>query len=214
MTKFSVSRYIYYMSLDGQECKLFIVLIEVPLAADITYCVFNIEVTCISYLTSFSYFSGMFGTTVSSSCLGVALSLEQGDSMAKSPTDPSAGVCSHILSGSHRDSDDSPRPEEVKVSHTSSSGKSQYIIHTFTVTKVPPGVFFVFFCQHVQKRVKNARFSRDKMQLQCLDQQGQFSQEDHTRDKIRHRVRQMLSDSPTEENRVLIIKGKREICEP
>ncbi len=65
---------------------------------------------------------------------------------------------------------------------------------------------------HVQQRVKNARFSRDKMQLQSLDQQeGQFSQRDHTRDKIRHRVRQMLSDSPTEENRLLIIKGKREI---
>ncbi|XP_070698899.1 TOG array regulator of axonemal microtubules protein 1 isoform X2 [Pempheris klunzingeri] len=53
----------------------------------------------------------------------------------------------------------------------------------------------------------NARFSRDKTRQQCLDQQeGQLSQGDHTRDKIRHRVRQMLSDSPTEENRVLIIK--------
>lgn len=63
---------------------------------------------------------------------------------------------------------------------------------------------------HVQERVKNARFSRDKMRLQRLDQsEGQLGQGDHTRDKIRHRVRQMLSDSPTEENRVLIIKGKR-----
>ncbi|XP_051247473.1 TOG array regulator of axonemal microtubules protein 1 isoform X2 [Dicentrarchus labrax] len=113
---------------------------------------------------------GMFGTAVSSSRPGVALSLEQGDSVAKPPTDPSAGIYSRALSGSHRDTDDSPRPDEVK-------------------------------------RVKNARFSRDKMRLQCLDQQdGQFSQADHTRDKIRHRVRQMLSDSPTEDNRVLIIK--------
>lgn len=114
---------------------------------------------------------GMFGTAVSSSRPGVALSLEQGDSVAKPPTDPSAGIYSRSLSGSHRDSDDSPRPDEVK------------------------------------QRVKNARFSRDKMRLQCLDQQeGQLSQGDRTRDKIRHRVRQMLSDSPTEENRVLIIK--------
>lgn len=85
---------------------------------------------------------------------------------------------------------------------------------SFRVTKVPPCAFFFFLYQHMQKRVKNARFSRDKMQLQCLDQQEQFSQEDYTRDKIRHRVRQMLSDSPTEENRVLVMKGKRVICEP
>nr|XP_046268903.1 TOG array regulator of axonemal microtubules protein 1 isoform X2 [Scatophagus argus] len=113
---------------------------------------------------------GMFSTAVSSSCPGVALSFEQGDSVAKPPTDPSAGIYSHTVSGSHRDSDDSPHPEEVK-------------------------------------RVKNARFIQDKMRLHCLDQhEEQFSQGDHTRDKIRHRVRQMLSDSPTEENRVLIIK--------
>lgn len=113
---------------------------------------------------------GMFGTTVSSSRPGVGLSLEQGDFEAKPPTDPSAGIYSHALSGSHPDGDDSPRPDEVK-------------------------------------RGKNARFSREKMKLQCLDQQEeQFSQGNHTRDKIRHRVRQMLSDSPTEENRLLIIK--------
>ncbi|XP_063765412.1 TOG array regulator of axonemal microtubules protein 1 isoform X2 [Eleginops maclovinus] len=57
------------------------------------------------------------------------------------------------------------------------------------------------------ERVKNAKFHRDKMRLQCLDQQeGQCSQADATRDTIRHRVRKMLSDSPTEENRELIIK--------
>lgn len=68
---------------------------------------------------------------------------------------------------------------------------------------------------HMQQRVKNSRFGQDKTRLQGLEQQeGQFSQGDHTREKIRHRVRQMLSDSPTEENRALIIKGKREFCEP
>ncbi|XP_037602306.1 TOG array regulator of axonemal microtubules protein 1 isoform X1 [Sebastes umbrosus] len=114
---------------------------------------------------------GMFGTAVSSSRPGVASSLDQGDFVAKPPTDPSGGIYSHALSGSHLDGDDSPRPDEVK------------------------------------QRVKNARFNRDKTRLQCLDQQeGQCAQADHTRDKIRHRVRQMLSDSPTEENRVLIIK--------
>lgn len=170
------------------------------------------EVTCISYLTSPSCFSGMFGTAVSSSCPGVASSLEQGDSVAKPPTDLSAGICSHTLSGSHRDSDDSPRPEEVKVSHTLSSGKSQYIIQSFQLLM---SHLVCFLPLHVQQRVKNARFSQDKMQLQCLDQQeGQFNQGDHTRDKIRHRVRQMLSDLPTEENKLLIIKGKGEICEP
>ncbi|XP_068436112.1 TOG array regulator of axonemal microtubules protein 1 isoform X2 [Clinocottus analis] len=113
---------------------------------------------------------GMFGTAVSSSRPGAASSLEQGDSVSKPPIDPSAGIYSHAVSGCHLDSDDSPRPDEVK-------------------------------------RVKNARYSRDKMRLPCLDQhEGQCSQVDHTRDKIRQRVRQMLSDSPTEENRVLIIK--------
>lgn len=154
----------------------------------------------------------MFGTAVSSSHPGVALSLELGDSVAKPPTDPSAGIYSHALSGSHRDSDDSLRPDEVKVSHTLSSGKSWYIIQSF---QLPESHLVCFPPMHVRQRVKNARFSRDKMRLQCLDQQeGQFGQEDHTRDKIRHRVRQMLSDSPTEENRLLIIKGKRKIWKP
>lgn len=66
----------------------------------------------------------MFGTAASPSSPGAALSLEQGDSVAKPPADPSAGVYSHALSGSHLDSDDSPRPDEVKVSHTLCSGKS------------------------------------------------------------------------------------------
>ncbi|XP_069008075.1 TOG array regulator of axonemal microtubules protein 1 isoform X2 [Embiotoca jacksoni] len=59
----------------------------------------------------------------------------------------------------------------------------------------------------VKGRGKNARLGRDKSWLQHLDQlDGQFTEGDQARDKIRHRVRQMLSDSPTEENRVLIIK--------
>ncbi|XP_041668146.1 TOG array regulator of axonemal microtubules protein 1 isoform X2 [Cheilinus undulatus] len=62
-------------------------------------------------------------------------------------------------------------------------------------------------CSDEVKRVKNTRFSRDRMRLQGLDQEEeQFIQRDQTREKIRHRVRQMLSDSPTEENRALIIK--------
>ncbi|XP_078031132.1 TOG array regulator of axonemal microtubules protein 1 isoform X1 [Epinephelus lanceolatus] len=114
---------------------------------------------------------GMFGTAASPSSPGAALSLEQGDSVAKPPADPSAGVYGHALSGSHLDSDDSPRPDEVK------------------------------------QRVKNSRFNRDKTRLQCLEQQEeQCSQADQKREKIRHRVRQMLSDSPTDESRALIIK--------
>ncbi|XP_042357180.1 TOG array regulator of axonemal microtubules protein 1 isoform X2 [Plectropomus leopardus] len=113
---------------------------------------------------------GMFGTAASSSRAGAALSLEQGDSVAKPPAVPSAGIYHHASSGSHLDSDDSPRPDEFK-------------------------------------RMKNARFNRDKTRLQGLDQQEeQCSQADHKREKIRRRVRQMLSDSPTEENQMLIIK--------
>lgn len=64
----------------------------------------------------------------------------------------------------------------------------------------------------MQQRAKNTRFGRDRMQLDCLDQhEGPLSQEDHTRVKIRHRVRQMLSDVPAEENKVLMFKGKNKI---
>ncbi|XP_077408053.1 TOG array regulator of axonemal microtubules protein 1 isoform X2 [Vanacampus margaritifer] len=45
--------------------------------------------------------------------------------------------------------------------------------------------------------VINTRSIRDKIQLQHLDQ---FEEQSSQRDKIRHRVRQMLSDSPNEEN--------------
>ncbi|XP_074547737.1 TOG array regulator of axonemal microtubules protein 1 isoform X2 [Halichoeres trimaculatus] len=107
---------------------------------------------------------GMFGTAVSSSRPGAAVTLEQVDSLATSPTNPPAGIYSHV----RLDGDDSPRLDE---------------------------------------RVKNTRFCRDRMWLQGLDQQeGQLLQEDQRREKIRHRVRQMLCDSPTEQNRALNIK--------
>lgn len=57
---------------------------------------------------------GMFGTAVSSSRPGVSLSLEQGDLVATSPGDPSAGIYSNTFSGLHLDSDDSPRPDGLK----------------------------------------------------------------------------------------------------
>ncbi|TNN87143.1 Protein FAM179B [Liparis tanakae] len=77
---------------------------------------------------------GVFGTAVSSSRPGAAPSPEQGDSVSKPHTDPSAGLYSHAVSGSRLDGDDSSCPDELK------------------------------------QRVKNPRFSRDKMKLQGLDQ--------------------------------------------
>lgn len=76
------------------------------------------------YLQTFpSCFLGMFGTAVSLSHSGVALSFDQGDSVAKQPGDSSAGIHSHALSGSHLESNDSSRPDELKASHTLSTGK-------------------------------------------------------------------------------------------
>ncbi|KAM6912549.1 TOG array regulator of axonemal microtubules protein 1 [Xenentodon cancila] len=58
-----------------------------------------------------------------------------------------------------------------------------------------------------KERVKNTRFGWDQARLQSLDQlDNQLSQGDQAREKIRHRVRQMLSDSPTGENGDLVIK--------
>ncbi|KAM8913831.1 TOG array regulator of axonemal microtubules protein 1 isoform 2-T3 [Spinachia spinachia] len=56
---------------------------------------------------------GMFGSAPPPSRPGDASSLEQGDSAVKPPTEPSAGIHSHAGSGTHRDRDDSPHPEEV-----------------------------------------------------------------------------------------------------
>ncbi|XP_028252223.1 TOG array regulator of axonemal microtubules protein 1 isoform X2 [Parambassis ranga] len=113
---------------------------------------------------------GMFGTAVSSSHTGVALSLEQGDFAANPPTDSSSGIYSYALYSSHLDSDDSPRRDEVK------------------------------------ERAKNSRFSRDKTQLQHLDHLDEQLNQGDQSDKIHHRVRQMLSSSPTVESRKLLIK--------
>ncbi|XP_037551179.1 TOG array regulator of axonemal microtubules protein 1 [Nematolebias whitei] len=56
-------------------------------------------------------------------------------------------------------------------------------------------------------RVKNLRTGRDKTRQQGLDQpEGQSGQEDKTKERIRLRVKQMLSDSSTEQNKELIIK--------
>lgn len=67
----------------------------------------------------------------------------------------------------------------------------------------------------VQQRVKNTRLSRDRMQLDCLEQfEGPVSHEDPSRVKIRHRVRQMLSDVPAEENKALLFKGKSKSFSP
>lgn len=85
----------------------------------------------------------MFGPTVSLSCPGDALSFEQGDSVANPPTDHSADIYTLNLSGSHGDCENGLRPEEVKVS---SSGKSQYIILTFTATEFPFAVFSADTC--------------------------------------------------------------------
>ncbi|XP_041828008.1 TOG array regulator of axonemal microtubules protein 1 isoform X2 [Melanotaenia boesemani] len=57
-----------------------------------------------------------------------------------------------------------------------------------------------------KERVRNVRLGRHKTRLQHLDQLEDHLSQDQTKDKIRHRVRQMLSDSSTEENRELIIK--------
>lgn len=60
----------------------------------------------------------MFGTAVTSGHPGVPWSHEQDELPFKSPADPSAGIYSSGVSGSHRDSDIISRPDEVKVSHT------------------------------------------------------------------------------------------------
>lgn len=66
----------------------------------------------------------------------------------------------------------------------------------------------LLFCFLVaQERIKNARFGRDKNRLDQQD--GPISQGQYSTDQIRYRVRKMLSDSPTEENGALVIKGKR-----
>lgn len=85
----------------------------------------NSPITHSSYLHP-SCFPGMFGTAVSSSRPEAAPSLEQGDSVSKPHTDPSAGIYSHAVSGSRLDGDDSSCPEELTVSHPLSSHRTSY----------------------------------------------------------------------------------------
>ncbi|XP_076017819.1 TOG array regulator of axonemal microtubules protein 1 [Genypterus blacodes] len=110
---------------------------------------------------------GVFGSAMFSSRSGVALSFEQGDAVSKPSTDPSADIYSFTLSGSHLDSNGSPRLGDHK------------------------------------ERVRTVRVNRDK---RVDPSEGQFAQEDPAREKIRLRVRQMLSDAPAEENTVLLFK--------
>lgn len=154
-----------------------------------------------------SCFTGVFSTSLSSSCPGVALSLEQGDPVARLPADASAATRGHTTpSGRHRDGDDSPRPEEVRArQHTSAAGKSAQTSLVTTNLFTPP----LPQPAGVQQRTKNTRLSWDRMQLDYLEQfEGPVGQEDPSRVKRRHRVRQMLCDVPAEENKALLFKGK------
>lgn len=56
------------------------------------------------------------------------------------------------------------------------------------------------------ERMRNVRLGRDKVRQQRINQSEVQGHRDQTREKIRHRVQQMLSDLPTEENKPLIIK--------
>ncbi|XP_047201173.1 TOG array regulator of axonemal microtubules protein 1 isoform X4 [Girardinichthys multiradiatus] len=61
-----------------------------------------------------------------------------------------------------------------------------------------------------KEKVRNVRRGRNKTRLNNLDQFEDLSDRgDETRDKIRHRVRQMLSDSPIEGNKESVIKDLR-----
>ncbi|KAK5606502.1 hypothetical protein CRENBAI_019847 [Crenichthys baileyi] len=61
-----------------------------------------------------------------------------------------------------------------------------------------------------KEKVSNVRRGRNKTRLKNLDQFEDLSDRgDETRDKIRHRVRQMLSDSPIEGNKESVIKDLR-----
>lgn len=63
----------------------------------------------------------MFGSAAFPSRPGVASSFEQGDMVSKPSRDPSADIYNFTLSGSHLDSNDSPRTDELKVSAAASA---------------------------------------------------------------------------------------------
>lgn len=60
----------------------------------------------------------------------------------------------------------------------------------------PPGVF----CnRYFQQWVKSRRFDQDRMWPECRDRQElPLGQADHARDKRRHHIKKMLSESTTE----------------
>ncbi|CAN9502262.1 unnamed protein product [Ophioblennius macclurei] len=115
---------------------------------------------------------GMFGAAVYSGRPGLSSSsLELSDSLIKPPTGASADISSHVLSGSHLGSTESPRTDEAK------------------------------------ERRRNARPCQDRTREQRLDQaDGPFGQQDPAREKPRYHVRQILSDSPTDDNPAVIFK--------
>lgn len=70
----------------------------------------------------------------------------------------------------------------------------------------PPGVFYN---RYFQQWVKSRRFDQDRMWPDCRDRQElPLGQADHARDKSRHHIKKMLSESTTE-----VQKGMREICD-
>ncbi|KAM9355109.1 TOG array regulator of axonemal microtubules protein 1 isoform 2-T2 [Pholidichthys leucotaenia] len=59
----------------------------------------------------------------------------------------------------------------------------------------------------IKESIRNTRLGQDKTCLQCVDQlEGQSCQGDSARERIRFRVRKLLSDSPAEEDGGLITK--------
>ncbi|XP_020775153.2 TOG array regulator of axonemal microtubules protein 1 isoform X2 [Boleophthalmus pectinirostris] len=98
---------------------------------------------------------GMFGCA--------SLTLEQGDLVAKPPSDVYSAINSHTnMASMQTESDDSPRSDVAKDS------------------------------------TRAVRLSRDKIRHQRTNMSDELSHGEQTRERIRHRVQQMLSDSPTD----------------
>lgn len=57
-----------------------------------------------------------------------------------------------------------------------------------------------------KEKIRSVRLSREKLRQQYTNLPDDQDQRDQTRERIRHRVQQMLSDSPTSENMPLFIK--------
>ncbi|KAJ0062686.1 hypothetical protein NL108_004307, partial [Boleophthalmus pectinirostris] len=137
----------------------------------------------------FSSLQGMFGCA--------SLTLEQGDLVAKPPSDVYSAINSHTnMASMQTESDDSPRSDVAKV--------SVFILKTTIIRRVS----FKTMCCFFQDSTRAVRLSRDKIRHQRTNMSDELSHGEQTRERIRHRVQQMLSDSPTGENTPLIIKGK------